>query len=239
MLAAPHPLRGPRRRAAAMPRASTLMAGVALFVAGVVTVLLWQSQHGAPAPRVDRPRVAEPSAEPSPPQHGATFAPPRRPPPDAAAQMRAAPDRSPPRTLTLSPAQQATALERVRRGRDGSAARLRQTGVETPAAHRASLDEEYVVVVYDAMLAAIADGSALLFRAGSEDFEPAWRAVPRGWRKTSMRNVASLDDGTTIDMIVAVDPAANAALRSVVERREALAADVPRGAAAAGGGAPK
>ena len=81
------------------------------------------------------------------------------------------------------------------------------------------------MVMYEAALDAIANDTAWLFPQGSEDFQVAWRNVPRGWRKMSMRNVATLEDGRSADMIVAVDPSVDQAVGAIVEQALTLVAE--------------
>ncbi len=122
----------------------------------------------------------------------------------------------------LTDGQKATALERIKNGIAHTEARYRQTGSGSFEEQRASLNEAYVLVMYQAAYRAVNESKAWVFLEGSKDYDVAWLNVPRGWRKMSMSNVATAEGGQTIDLIIAVDPAVDSGVQSVLDQMDAL-----------------
>jgi len=132
----------------------------------------------------------------------------------------------------LPPHAKQLAIQRITGFRDSAEQQYRQSGTETLEGQRQSLDQAYVLLMYEAALDAVRNDKAWFFPQGSTSFGVAWRNVPRSWRKQSMRNVTVLDDGRTLDMIVAVDPSVNTAMASIVEQIQAFEAERATAAAA-------
>jgi hypothetical protein len=132
----------------------------------------------------------------------------------------------------LPPQAKQLAIQRITSLRDSAEKQYRQSGTETLDGQRQSLDQAYVLLMYEAALDAVRNDKAWFFPQGSTSFGVAWRNVPRSWRKQSMRNVTVLEDGRTLDMIVAVDPSVNTAMGSIVDQIQAFEAERATAAAA-------
>jgi hypothetical protein len=101
--------------------------------------------------------------------------------------------------------------------------RYRAGGGATYEEQQKTLNDANAMLMYEFAARALGNDSAWLFRSGDNDsFAVAWSNVPRGWRKMSARNVCLDESGVPIDMIVAVDPAKEPALQSIIDQLEEL-----------------